>query len=117
VVMKLFYSLCSQYTFCVSVENVRSLELSIYNTISSNFFHYLCFTRTTVSLTNERGLGDLGVRLAVLVVATSVALGLSEIRSALISDHVSVFSEEAVEEWPSTVASLVHIVASHKVLW
>ena len=117
VVMKLFYSLCSQYSFCVSMENVRSLQLSVNNTISSNFFHYLLFTCVTVSFADERGLGDFGVRLALFVVSARIALCFSEIRSALICDHVAVLAEEPMEERPSTVASFVHIVASHQVLW
>ena len=51
------------------------------------------------------------------VLCTSFTFGFSKIRSACLINQMAVFSEISMEERPSTITSLVHIVACHKVLW
>jgi len=65
-------------------------------------------------LTNEASVDNLRVRLAFLELAASLALGGSLVRSALLSDKVTLLTEEAVEKWPTSVASLVEVVAVHQ---
>jgi hypothetical protein len=57
------------------------------------------------------------VRLTFGIVFASVTLGVGEVRSAVVCDEVAILGEETVEEGPSTVATFVHVVASHELLW
>ena len=54
--------------------------------------------------------------LTFFVVGTLVSLSFADIRSAVLSDKVAILGEESMEEWPATVATLVHVVAGHEVL-
>lgn len=53
------------------------------------------------------------MRCAFSVVRAFVSLGLSLVWSAFFCNQVAVFSEETMEEWPSTITTFIHIVTSH----
>jgi len=104
-------------TLLVEREDPGHIELPIDDAIPKNFFHHFLFRGLAVSATNEVALLDLGNWFAVLVVLALVALGLRFVRSALLGDHVSIFSQESVEERPAAITAFVEIVAHHEVLW
>ena len=54
--------------------------------------------------------------LTFFVVGALVALSFADIRSTFLRDQVTILGEETMEEWPATVATFVHVVASHEVL-
>jgi len=57
------------------------------------------------------------VRLTFGIVFASVTLGMGEVGSAIVGDEVTVLGEEPMEEWPSTIATFIHVIASHELLW
>lgn len=46
-----------------------------------------------------------------------MSLGLGLVRGTLFAHKVSILGEVAMEEGPSTITPLIHIVALHEVLW
>ena len=54
--------------------------------------------------------------LTLFVVGALVTLSFADIRSTFLGDKVSILGKESMEEWPATVATLVHVVAGHEVL-
>lgn len=105
-----------EYTFLIEGEDSWCLHFAIDGAISNNFLHHLLLSGVTVTFTNEVGILDLGVSLALLVVRAFVSLGLTNVWSAVLGNKIAIFSKETVEERPATVTALVHIVASHEVL-
>lgn len=92
------------------------MHLSIHSTVSHDFLHHLLLSCVTIALSNEISVLDLGVWFTLLVVSTFVALSLAQIRCTVLGDQVCVLSEETMEERPTTITSLVHIVTGHEML-
>jgi len=57
-----------QNTFLIERENSWHVQLTVYDTVSQNFFHHFLFGRLTICSTNEIALLDLGNWLAFFVV-------------------------------------------------
>lgn len=54
--------------------------------------------------------------LTFLIIGAFVALGLAKVWCTVLRDQVSVLTEETMEERPTTITTLVHIVTGHKML-
>lgn len=105
-----------EHTLVVQGEDTWSLHLAINCTISHDLLHHFLLRGVTVALADKVGALDFGVGLALLVVGASVAFRLSDVWSAILRHEVAVLGEEPVEEWPSAITSLIHVVARHEVL-
>jgi len=92
------------------------LHLTIDGTVSNDLLHHFLFRGVTVTLTNKVGVLDLGVWLTILIVRAFIALSFTNVWSTFLGYHVAVLLHETMEEWPTTVTTLVHIVAGHEVL-
>jgi hypothetical protein len=103
-------------TLLIEREHSWYIELSVDDTVSKNLLHHLLFTGLSVSTTDEVALLDSTYWFTLRVLATLFSLGFTEVWSTSLINHVSVFSEISVEERPSTIATLVHVIASHQVL-
>jgi len=117
VIVQLFDSISSHNTISVHTENVWAVELTINWTVSNEVSHDLLLRSITITFTDEVGALYLGVWLTLRIVAARVTFGLSLVWGALFGDEISIFSEETMEVWPSSVTTLVHIVTHHEVLW
>ena len=107
----------AENTFLVQAEHRWSLEIAVDWAISQNLLHHFFLGSGTPSSANEIGLLNLGNWLALLIVSTFVTLSFALVGSALFGDQVSVFGEEHIEVWPSSIAALVHIITGHEELW
>lgn len=116
VLVEGFDSSRGEHTFLIEGEDSWCLHLTVYSSVSDDFLHHLFLGGVTITFTNEISARYLRVRLTFLIIRAFVALGLTHIRCTVLGDKVSVLSEESVEEWPSTIATLIHIVTRHQVL-
>jgi len=117
LLMQLLDAIRGQNTLSVHTEDVRSLKLAIDDTVSHNFLHHFLLRRVTVAFANEISALDLSEGLAFRVVAALVALSYSFIRSAFFGDEMALLTKVSMEEWPASITTFVHIVASHEELW
>lgn len=100
----------------VHVENAWSLELSVDDSVANDLLHHFPLGGVSITSTHEVGVLNLGKLWALLVVGAAVSLGYSLVRSALFSYEVPVLAEVTVEEWPSSIAAFVQVVACHQEL-
>jgi hypothetical protein len=94
-----------------------AVKLTIYWTVSNEVSHDFLLRSVTIAFTDEVGAINLGVWFTFSIVAARVTFGSALVWGALFGDEISIFTEETMEVWPSSVTTLVHIVTHHEVLW
>lgn len=92
------------------------MEFNRNGAVSKHFFKNLLLSDLTPSFSNELGVENLGLWLAVLVVSARLPLGHTLVRGALVRHHVAPLHEVGVHVWPSTFAAFVHEIALHHLL-
>ena len=104
-------------TLLIIRENSWNIKFSVNNTVSQNFLHHLFFARFSVSTSNEVTFLNFRSSVAILVLSTWKSFSLCLIWSALFCNHSTVFSQISVKERPSSIATFIHIVTLHQLLW
>ena len=66
--VQLLEALLGEDSTLIHAENMRSLQLTVDNTVSHDFLHHLLLRAISVSLTHEVGVLNLGVRSTLRVV-------------------------------------------------
>lgn len=92
------------------------MEFNRNGTVSEHFFENLFLSDFTPSFSNELGVEDLGLWLAVLVVSARLPLGHALVWGALVRHHVASLHEVGVHVGPAAFAAFVHEIALHHLL-
>ena len=103
-------------TLLIEREDSWDIEFSVNNTVSKNLLHHFLLAGLSVSTTNEVTLLNSTYWFALRVLSTLLSLGLTEVWGTSLINHMSVFSKISMEERPTTITTLIHVVACHKIL-
>jgi len=111
--VKLFHAINGHDTTFVHGEGMRTVQLTVDWAVPHYLFHHFFLCSISITFSDEVGALNLRMWFALGVIIAVVSFGLSLVRSTVIGDHVTVFTEESMEVWPSSITALVHIVAHH----
>lgn len=100
----------------VGLEKFVGLELDGDWAVHEDFLHHLLFGDFSPATSDVSGTENLGLRSALLELFASDTFSFSLIRGAFVGDQVSLLGEEAIEMWPSTLATFGQEVAAQNVL-
>jgi len=103
-------------TLLIEREDSWDIEFSVNDTVSKNLLHHFLLTGLSVSTTNEVTLLNSTNWFALGVLSTLLSFSLTEVWGTSLINQMSVFSQISMEERPSTITTLIHIIACHKIL-
>jgi hypothetical protein len=103
-------------TLLIEREDSWDIEFSVNDTVSKNLLHHFLLTGLSVSTTNEVTLLNSTYWFALRVLSTLLSFSLTEVWGTSLINQMSVFSQISMEERPSTITALIHIIACHKIL-
>lgn len=116
IVLQLVLVIDGEDAVLVHAELFGHVELSVDDAVAHDLLHHLPLRRLAVSSADEVAAVNSRDGLAELRIGAAHSFRFCLIWHTLLRDHVPIFSEEAVEEGPSSFAPLVHVVAGHQLL-
>ena len=109
--------LIDQNALFIGLKCIITLEFGDQGPVQEHFLldHFHCWREVVpTNIIAVCYFGDCG---AVAVVWAMGPFRLWHIRSALFWSHVPIFSQEAMENGPASITTLVHVVTLHQELW
>lgn len=103
-------------TWLVVRETIWNLQFTVDNSISQDFFHHFLFTWFTICSSYKEALLNCSNRFACRMFCAFLSFSDAFVWSALLRNQISIFCKVCMEQWPSTIATLIHIIALHEML-